>query len=168
MKISMDFDGTLSTIKGKSLAKRLIDQGNELYIITARMTAESAPVYKVAKDLGIPESRVIFTNHSDKWRFMSKYGIKKHYDNNTEQIDKINNQTLTEGIKFSEEMEFRIEKHKGENKSEFISRCIAIEMKNGHPQDQSIAICSSKWMEFSEQEKINNTLQYIKKYNDKI
>jgi len=34
-----------------------------------------------------------------------------------------------------------ISKQEGENRDEFISRCISEEMSKGHPQDQSIAMC---------------------------
>ena len=41
-----------------------------------------------------------------------------------------------------------IDKKTGESKDEFISRCMSIEIKNGKPQDQSYAICISKWESF--------------------
>ena len=36
---------------------------------------------------------------------------------------------------------------KNEKKSKFISRCIPEVMKEGYKQNQSIAICESKWSE---------------------
>lgn len=38
-----------------------------------------------------------------------------------------------------------IEPNPKETQSEFVSRCIAEEMKKGYEQSQSIAICYSKW-----------------------
>ena len=35
-KVSIDYDDTLSTDKGKELAKRLLSEGNDVYIISAR------------------------------------------------------------------------------------------------------------------------------------
>jgi hypothetical protein len=51
--------------------------------------------------LGIKHDRVIFTNHRDKWHVMAQYRIGTHYDNNQEQITKINEKTNTKGVLFS-------------------------------------------------------------------
>ena len=58
-KISFDYDETLSTSRGKDIAKRLITEGNTVYIISAR--SELTGMLQTAKDLGIPESRVYAT-----------------------------------------------------------------------------------------------------------
>lgn len=36
---------------------------------------------------------------------------------------------------------------KKESKQEFIARCVGEEIRAGHPQDQAVAICYSKWTE---------------------
>lgn len=41
-----------------------------------------------------------------------------------------------------------VNKIPGESKDDFISRCIAIEIKSGMPEDQAAAICYAKWEEF--------------------
>lgn len=33
-----------------------------------------------------------------------------------------------------------------EDKPKFMERCVPIEIKNGHPQKQAVAICISKWV----------------------
>jgi len=99
-RVSFDFDNTLSTIKGKMMAIREINKGNEVWIITARRTDQNADVLKVAKELKIPEKRIVFTNGKDKWTFVQENKIDKHYDNSTEQIKKINQNTKTKGIIF--------------------------------------------------------------------
>lgn len=38
-----------------------------------------------------------------------------------------------------------MEPNPDENEEEFISRCIANEIKDGYPQDQAVAMCYSKW-----------------------
>jgi hypothetical protein len=43
--------------------------------------------------------------------------------------------------------EFIVEPKSGETEEEFISRCIAIEIGNGYPQDQAAAMCYVKWKE---------------------
>lgn len=102
LKISFDYDETLSTVKGKELAKSKIDEGNDVYIITARNeSGNNDGLFNVAKDLGILKDRIYFTNGKDKFEIIKRLGIDMHYDNNQEQIDKINKSTKSKGIKFS-------------------------------------------------------------------
>ena len=99
-KVSFDFDDTLSTQRGQALAKQKQDDGKEVYIITRRQQTDSAEVYAVADKLGIPHSRVHFTNGKMKWEEIKRLGIGTHYDNNQKEIDLINKNTDTKGIKF--------------------------------------------------------------------
>ncbi len=98
-KISFDYDGTLSTAKGRALARELI-KNNELYIITARHKKDGTAVYGAAKELGIPFNRVYFTEGKDKYPLVKRLGIAQHYDNNEEQVNKINDYTNATGILF--------------------------------------------------------------------
>ena len=100
-RISFDFDGVMSTKKGQALAQSLIDKGETVFIITARDRSQSKDVYRIADILGIDRTRVIFTFHRDKWPFMDQHAIETHYDNNSEQIKKINENTKTKGILFT-------------------------------------------------------------------
>ena len=100
-KVSIDFDDTLETDRGKELAKRLIAEGKTVYIVTRRQQSASEEVYKVADELGIPRSRVKFTNGSYKWETIKHYGIGTHYDNNAREIELINSKTTAKGIKFA-------------------------------------------------------------------
>ena len=98
MKISFDVDGVLTTPQGMALARRKITEGNRVYIITARNESTmSARVYEIAKELGIPRLRVYFTNGEDKWKTIQRLGIDVHYDNNEEQVNKINDNTEHKG-----------------------------------------------------------------------
>lgn len=97
LKVSFDYDDTLSTDKGKEFAKNRIADGDTVYIISARNDKEG--MLSVAKDLGIPESRVYATgSNSAKVEKIKELGINKHYDNNADVISAIGNI----GIKFSE------------------------------------------------------------------
>lgn len=99
MRISFDFDGVLETAKGQETSLRL-KQGNEVYIITARNKERmSKAVFEIADKLNIPYRNVIFTNGADKWKAVKENNIDVHYDNNTEQINKIRANTETKGIK---------------------------------------------------------------------
>ena len=100
MKVSFDFDGVLETSQGKALARRKVNEGEQVYIITARQEATmSKNVYEVAKELGIPRLHIYFTNGKDKWNTIKRLGIDVHYDNNEEQITKIKENTDTRAEK---------------------------------------------------------------------
>jgi len=93
-KISFDYDDTLSTERGKQLAKH---QQGILYIISARQDKEG--MLATAKALGIPENRVFATgSNKAKIEKIKELGISKHYDNNTDVI----NQLGSIGVKFME------------------------------------------------------------------
>jgi len=87
-KVSIDYDDTLSTERGKELAKRLIANGDVVYIISARQDKEG--MLSVAKELGIPESRVYATgSNKAKVEKIKSLDISKHYDNNADVIKEL-------------------------------------------------------------------------------
>jgi hypothetical protein len=87
-KVSFDYDDTLSTSKGKDLAKKELAAGNIVFIISAR--SDKSPMLAVAKDLGIPESRVFATgSNKAKVEKVKALGIAKHYDNNADVIKEL-------------------------------------------------------------------------------
>jgi len=87
-KISFDYDDTLSTSRGKELAKKEIASGNTVYIISARSDKEA--MIGVAKDLGITEGRVYATgSNKAKVEKIKELGIQKHYDNNSDVIKEL-------------------------------------------------------------------------------
>jgi len=85
-KVSFDYDDTLSTDRGKKLAQKLIDAGDDVYIISARGDKEG--MLATANELGIPESRV-FATGSNKAKIdkVNELSISKHYDNNSGVVD---------------------------------------------------------------------------------
>ena len=85
-KISIDYDDTLSTQRGKDLARRLINEGNDLYIVTKRRRTESNDVYRDAQMVGIPRERVFFTEGRVKWMILKQLGVQRHIDNNPDEI----------------------------------------------------------------------------------
>ena len=96
MKVSFDYDGTLTTQQCKDLLKSHIAQGDEVYIITRRRKAFDEPVYDLAKQFGIPKSRVYFTNGAMKWETILKLAIELHYDNNPDELELIDENTEAE------------------------------------------------------------------------
>jgi hypothetical protein len=99
-RISFDYDDTLSTQKGEEKALDLIKQGKDVYIITRRNKALSSSVYAKANKLGIPSDRVHFTEGKLKWSEVEMLKIDIHYDNNQNEVDKINELTNAQGILF--------------------------------------------------------------------
>jgi len=95
VKISIDYDDTLSTDRGKELAKRLIADGEIVYIISARNDIDG--MLGVAESLGIPKSRVYATgSNKAKVQKIKDLGITKHYDNNADVVKELG----TVGSKF--------------------------------------------------------------------
>ena len=87
-RISFDYDGTLSTLKGKELAKLKISQGNILYIISARHSIDG--MLSTAKELGIPTDRIYATgSNKAKVEKVLSLGIDTHYDNNQDVINEL-------------------------------------------------------------------------------
>lgn len=87
-KISIDYDDTLSTVRGKELAKELIADGADVYIISARNDKEG--MLSVAAELGIPASKVFATGSNQaKVAKVKELGIVKHYDNNADVIKEL-------------------------------------------------------------------------------
>jgi hypothetical protein len=87
IKISFDYDGTLTTAKGKELAKSL---DGDIYIISARQSR--AGMLSTARSLNIPISRVYATgSNKAKVEKIKQLGISKHYDNNMDVIKQLEN-----------------------------------------------------------------------------
>lgn len=99
-KISFDFDDVLTTEKGEKKAIELIKDGKDVCIITRRHKAMSSAVYSKAKKIGIPQNKIYFTEGKLKWETVKKLNIDIHYDNNENEIEKINELTDAKGILF--------------------------------------------------------------------
>lgn len=98
MKVSFDYDGTLTNQQGLDLLQSHIAQGDEVYIITRRRKSFDEPVYQLAKQYGIPKARVYFTNGEMKWKTILELGIELHYDNNPDELELIDENTECETI----------------------------------------------------------------------
>lgn len=87
-KISFDYDETLTTERGMILAKKHIDDGDVVYIISARSDKE--PMMARAKELGILDSHIYATgSNSAKIEKVKELGIVKHYDNNLDVVNEL-------------------------------------------------------------------------------
>jgi hypothetical protein len=87
-KVSFDYDDTLSTTRGKELAKQCIDKGEDVYIISARDSKDG--MLSVANELGIASSKVYATgSNKAKVEKIKELGISKHYDNNSDVVKEL-------------------------------------------------------------------------------
>lgn len=103
-KVSFDYDGTISKPKWQEKAMSLKESGKTVYIVTRRQDSDSEPVYAVADKIGIPHSRVYFTNGKMKWETIKRLGIGTHYDNNPDEIKLIRENTDAIGLLVSDKL----------------------------------------------------------------
>jgi len=108
-RVSFDFDSTLDLRVVQEYAKELIDKGLEVWIITSRYDTKEAEIrfhtknwnedlFKVAKELGIPNERIIFTNMELKAETIEEMDLLWHLDDDSIELDFINNETKCVGV----------------------------------------------------------------------
>lgn len=103
MKISFDFDNTLSETYIQVLAKSLIDSGNDVWVITARaiffggmdketyLKTFNRDIVQVCNEIGIDLSKVIITGGSLKYDYYIEGNFDLHFDDDWEEVLEINN-----------------------------------------------------------------------------
>lgn len=81
-KVSLDYDGVLSTDKGKELLKRLLSEGIDVYVVSARREKMNVE--------GLLESRVYAVgSNKRKIETIKRLGINTHYDDNPDVIEEL-------------------------------------------------------------------------------
>lgn len=110
MKLSFDFDDTLSNVNVQRYVDGLIRGGKyEVHIVTSRVADKRAPsstwnldLHYVANELGIPKERIHFTEYKPKYKFFNELEepFIFHLDDDTEEIEGINLYTKTKGVLF--------------------------------------------------------------------
>jgi len=94
MKVSFDFDSTLSEEEMQELAIKFIESGAEVFITTSRTDAyeglrfSNTDLFEVSDKIGIKRENIKFTRHEDKHTFVKNYDI--HFDDDEVEIDNIN------------------------------------------------------------------------------
>lgn len=89
MRISFDFDGTLSQESIQVLAETLNNsEFNELFIVTSRVskTEWNKDLFSVAEFLGIPRNHIFFTEGDFKWKTLKELNIELHFDDDYMEI----------------------------------------------------------------------------------
>lgn len=93
IKISIDFDSTLSRRDVQLKVKSWVDLGIDVWIVTSRFSTEEGnkkgwwwieknnkELYDVATICGIPEEKIVFTHMCDKIEFLKDKGFLFHLD----------------------------------------------------------------------------------------
>lgn len=96
MKVSFDFDGTLSELSVQEYAKELIEAGHEVWVVTTRWDENHKHRYElnptlddlwdVVDNLGIPRHRVRFTCMEWKYTYLKGTSFLWHLDDNSDEI----------------------------------------------------------------------------------
>jgi hypothetical protein len=86
VRVSFDYDDTLTTKKGLELLRKELDDKNIIYIISARQ--RKSGMLPLALRYNIPGNRVFATgSNQNKVDKLKELKIAKHYDNSQEVID---------------------------------------------------------------------------------
>lgn len=82
IKVSVDFDSTLTMQHVEDFVKSLLHKGIEVHITTSRFEVgkkkfisktHNDDLFKVADKLGIPKEHIHFTNMEDKWTYLDGF-----------------------------------------------------------------------------------------------
>ena len=99
MKVSFDFDGTLSRKDVQEYAKSLVNSGVEVWIVTSRFDDENAMkknwhwikgqnknLFNVAEECGIKLDNIQFTCMESKSIFLKDKGFIFHLDDDVDEL----------------------------------------------------------------------------------
>jgi hypothetical protein len=97
MKVSIDFDKTLSENNVQNYVKKLLKEGIEVWVTTARFDDEMVKthspyhnndrLWEVVNKLGIPHERVHFTNMDLKADYLDNKDFIFHLDDDTIELE---------------------------------------------------------------------------------
>lgn len=102
LKMSFDFDSTMSRKDIQKYAKELIEEGHDVWIVTSRCATEPSlakgwhwvekqnqELYDVAESVGIPREKIVFTAHVDKIEYLQGKGFLFHIDDDSYELIEI-------------------------------------------------------------------------------
>lgn len=105
MRVSFDFDGTLDIVSVQDFARKLIADGIEVWIVTARLSNNKAPndtwnddIYDIAARVGVNRNRIVFTDMKDKYFYFKGKDFVWHLDDHWPTLGLINRFTKTRGV----------------------------------------------------------------------
>lgn len=103
IKVSFDYDGTLTLPYIQEFAKFLIDCEVDVYVITSRfdelhkqnclgtIMGENSDLWEIVDKIGIQRHKVRFTLMQPKWEYINGTKICLHLDDDTIEVDDIVN-----------------------------------------------------------------------------
>lgn len=107
MKISFDFDNTLSKLKLQNICHRLINKNHDVWIVTSRCNEvygikyDNNDLFNIAYQLNIPNEKIHFTNACNKDLFLINNRFDIHLDDDRFEIDLLKNSDVI-GINVTE------------------------------------------------------------------
>ncbi len=101
MKVSFDFDSTLTVEVVEDLAKRLVKEGHEVWIITSRHEfadlsgnkVDNTELFLLALEIGISKKCIHFCNGKNKSEFLKDKGFLWHLDDDIIELSFIRTDT---------------------------------------------------------------------------
>ena len=101
MKVSFDFDSTLTIDTVQDFARSLIENGHEVWIVTQRFefkdhngnSVNNKWVFEIAEEVGIKKEHIHFCNMSDKYHFFIDKDFLFHLDDDIIDLDFIRTET---------------------------------------------------------------------------
>ena len=96
MKVSFDFDSTLDRSDVQDLARKLVQLGHQVWIVTSRFSdseilernwhhlkSQNQKVFRIAQECGISKDHIHFTNMQSKSVFLKGKGFRFHLDDDS-------------------------------------------------------------------------------------
>jgi len=103
MKVSFDYDGTLTREMVQLYAAELVRRGVEVWICTFRYddehkkqqhkTLNNKEIFTLASKIGIKKDHIIFTNYQQKWGFLKDRDFVWHLDDDPNMLQNIADNT---------------------------------------------------------------------------
>lgn len=97
MTIIFDFDGVLTSIKIQQLAKKMILEKNDVWVITKRRNDYNKEVLSVCNKIGLNITKIIYTNRKRKGELIVALNADLYIDNIQEEFEYLEN-TNTVGL----------------------------------------------------------------------
>ena len=114
MKVSFDFDDTLTIHDVQVYASSLVDDGHEVWIVTSRYDLDNLDrrwkskqtgepwvhqdLFEVAEHCGIPKEQIHFTNRDKKCKFLEDNNFLFHIDDNDMELIEIMKSNIVKPI----------------------------------------------------------------------
>jgi len=104
MVVAFDYDGILSLSKVQKLVKKMIREGMEVWIVTARRDNDfnQNKLKPVLEKLGLTEHRVIYVDEKPKIEYLKLINADLYIDNDSSEFYEINNFTNTIPVLYHE------------------------------------------------------------------